>query len=154
VSARSEQVIAILNESLRAKLKAVYLHCDSARAGIGDVTLTAAARECALFEMREAERICARILELGGAPDVERGVAIAPARDVCGGLKGEINDVEATIRRLTQGIAYSRELGDLETATLLDDVRVSWTQRLIAVEVELATSGQTLTPHPGSEEGG
>lgn len=118
------EVIELLNEVLTSELTAInqyfihYKMCED----WGYVALAKQKRGESIDEMKHADAVIARILLLGGVPNMQRMFPVRVGEDPIEQHKLDLAvEVEAR-ERLNRGIAKCREKGDEGTRILLDGI--------------------------------
>jgi bacterioferritin len=119
-----EQVITLLNDVLTAELTAINQYFIHARMceNWGYERLWKKLREESLGEMRDADRLIARILYLEGVPNVQRIGKINVGQTVPEQLNLDLEVERGAIQRLNDGIELARSLGDNGSRELLEDI--------------------------------
>jgi bacterioferritin len=139
MKAKDQKVIEILNDVLTAELTAIneyFVHaemCDN----WGYDRLHDTVRKHAVDEMRHAEMLIERILFLEGVPNVQRLAKIAIGEQVPEQLKVDLKLENAAVSRLNDGIRSCRDLGDVGTAELLEDILESEEKHVNWLEAQL-----------------
>lgn len=132
-------VIDILNEVLAAELLAInqyFIHselCDS----WGYERLHAAQRKSSIDEMKHAELLIERILELGGMPEVQGKARPRIGSKVMDQFANDATVERDAIQQLNAGIPTCREQGDATTAVLLEGILKSEEGHLAWIETQL-----------------
>ena len=119
-----DQVIALLNDVLTAELTAINQYFIHARMceNWGYERLWKKLREESIGEMRDADRLIARILYLEGVPNVQRLGKINVGQTVPEQLTLDLEVERGAIQRLNDGIELARSLGDNGSRELLEDI--------------------------------
>ena len=119
-----ERVITLLNDVLTAELTAINQYFIHARMceNWGYERLWKKLREESIGEMRDADRLIARILYLEGVPNVQRIGKVNVGQTVPEQLALDLEVERDAIRRLNDGIELARSLGDNGSRELLEDI--------------------------------
>jgi bacterioferritin len=119
-----EQVITMLNDVLTAELTAINQYFIHARMceNWGYERLWKKLRDESIGEMRDADRLIARILYLEGVPNVQRLGKVNVGQTVPEQLRLDLEVERDAIRRLNDGIELARGLGDNGSRDLLEDI--------------------------------
>ena len=118
------EIIEALNSVLSAELTAInqyFIHhrmCEN----WGYQRLSKQKREESLGEMKDADRVIARILYLEGVPNMQRMNPVRIGEDPIEQHRLDLELERAAIQRLNDAIALSREQGDNGTRELLEDL--------------------------------
>jgi bacterioferritin len=119
-----DKVIDLLNDVLTGELTAVnqyFLHariCEN----WGYQRLYKKLREESIDEMKDADRIIARILYLDGLPNLQRLGKIMVGQTVREQLDVDLTLERDAIKRLNDGIELCRSLGDNGTREMLESI--------------------------------
>ena len=117
-------VIELLNEVLTAELTAInqyFIHhkmCEN----WGYERLSKKKYEESIGEMKDADRIIARILYLEGVPNMQRLSPVRVGEDPIEQHKLDLAVETEAIERLNDGIALCREKGDNGTREMLEEI--------------------------------
>jgi len=117
-------VIELLNEVLTAELTAInqyFIHhkmCEN----WGYERLSKKKYEESIGEMKDADRIIARILYLEGVPNMQRLSPVRVGEDPIEQHKLDLAVEIEAIERLNDGIALCREKGDNGTREMLEEI--------------------------------
>ena len=119
-----DQVITLLNDVLTAELTAINQYFIHARMceNWGYERLWKKLREESIGEMRDADRLIARILYLEGLPNVQRLGKVNVGQTVPEQLNLDLAIERDAIRRLNDGIELARSLGDNGSRELIEDI--------------------------------
>ena len=118
------EIVEALNSVLTAELTAInqyFIHhriCDH----WGYQRLSKQKREESLDEMKDADRVISRILYLEGVPNMQRMNPVRIGEDPVEQHRLDLELERASIQRLNDAIALSREQGDNGTRELLEDL--------------------------------
>jgi bacterioferritin len=140
------RVLEVLNEVLTAELTAVnqyFLHgrmCDN----WGYHRLHEKLRAESIDEMKHADVLIARILFLGGIPNVQRLFKINVGETVVEQLKSDHALEVDAVARMNRGIEICRGLGDNGSRHLLEEMLTSEEEHLDWIEAQ-----QTLVEQVG-----
>jgi bacterioferritin len=156
------RVIEFLNEQLTAELTAInqyFLHAKM-QENWGYTILAAHTRAESIDEMRHAEVLTERILFLEGLPNLQKlfGLRIGetvPEQFECD-MKVEVEAVD----RLRRGIAYMREIGDVTSAKIFEDILADEEHHIDYLETQIGLIGklgealylQNVTRHPKADD--
>ena len=118
------EIIEALNSVLTAELTAInqyFIHhrmCEN----WGYRRLSKRKREESLDEMKDADRVIARLLYLEGVPNMQRMNPVRVGEDPIEQHRLDLELERAAIQRLNDAIALTRELGDNGSCELLEDL--------------------------------
>ena len=118
------QIIEALNDVLTGELTAInqyFIHhkmCDN----WGYSRLSKKKREESIDEMKDADKLIARILYLHGVPNVQRLSPIRVGEDPVEQHKLDLALETEAIKRLNDAIKLCRDKGDNGTRELLEDI--------------------------------
>lgn len=118
------EILEALNAVLTAELTAInqyFLHhkmCESWGYG----RLAKKKREESLDEMKDADRVIARILYFEGVPNMQRLHPVRVGEDPIEQHRLDLGLEKEAIQRLNDAIALCREKGDNGTRELLEDI--------------------------------
>jgi bacterioferritin len=118
------EVVEALNSVLTAELTAInqyFVHhrmCES----WGYQRISRRKRQESLDEMKDADRVIARILYLEGVPNVQRLNPVRVGEDPIEQHRLDLELEKASIQRLNDAIALCREQGDNGTRELLEEI--------------------------------
>jgi bacterioferritin len=117
-------VIAVLNDVLTAELTAINQYFVHARMceNWGYERLWKKVREESIGEMRDADRLIARILYLEGVPNLQRLGKINVGEHVPEQFRLDLEVERAAITSLNAAIELCRSLGDNGSRELLEDI--------------------------------
>ncbi len=117
-------VIELLNDALTAELTAINQYFVDAKMceNWGYAKLAAHIRADSLDEMGDAEKLIERILYLDGVPNLQRLGAVKVGETVAEKLALALDLETDAIRRLNDGIALCREVGDNGSRELLQSI--------------------------------
>jgi bacterioferritin len=110
----NEQVIALLNEVLKAELTAInqyFLHAEMC-ANWGYTKIAAVGRKESIEEMRHAEALMERILYLDGTPTMHELFPIRIGRDVKEQIQNDLQLEYEAVARLNKGVQTCVDAGD------------------------------------------
>src|SRR5713101_2762103 len=119
-----EQVITLLNDVLTAELTAINQYFIHARMceNWGYERLWKKLREESIGEMRDADRLIARILYLEGVPNVQRLGKINVGQTVPEQLNLDLELERSAVAALNAGVKLCRGAGDNGSRDLLEDI--------------------------------
>jgi bacterioferritin len=156
------RVIEFLNEQLTAELTAInqyFLHAKM-QENWGYTILAAHTRAESIDEMRHAEVLTERILFLEGLPNLQKlfGLRIGetvPEQFECD-MKVEVEAVD----RLRRGVAYMREIGDITSAKIFEDILTDEEHHIDYLETQIGLIAklgealylQNVTQHPKADD--
>lgn len=129
-------IVAMLNDALTAELTAVNQYFLAAKLchHWGYTKLAARVREDSIDEMRDAERLIDRILELDGFPNLQRLGTVAAPESVPEHLALALETERAAVARYRAGVALASEHGDAGTAVLLEELLGDEEEHLVWLE--------------------
>ena len=133
------EILELLNEVLTAELTAVnqyFVHhkmCEN----WGYPRLAKKKYEESIGEMKDADRIIARILYLEGVPNMQRLEPVSVGEDAVEQHKLDLALESAAIERLNRAIGVCRERGDNGTRELLESILVDEEQSADWLEAQL-----------------
>jgi len=117
-------VLAFLNEQLTAELTAInqyFLHAKMQESW-GYPKLAAYTRHESIDEMRHAEMLTDRVLFLEGLPNFQRVGTLSIGTTVPEQLRSDMATEVEAVDRLRRGIAHMRDVGDVTSARLFEDI--------------------------------
>ena len=118
------EIVEALNSVLTAELTAInqyFIHhrmCEN----WGYQRLSKQKRQESLDEMKDSDRVIARILYLEGMPNMQRMSPVRIGEDPIEQHRLDLELEQGSIQRLNDAIALSREQGDNGTRELLEDL--------------------------------
>jgi bacterioferritin len=118
------RVIEFLNEQLTAELTAInqyFLHAKM-QENWGYTKLAAYTRHESIDEMRHAETLTDRILFLDGLPNFQKLFPLRIGEDVKEQFECDMKIEQEAVKRLREGIAYMRSVGDVTSANIFEDI--------------------------------
>ncbi|GLZ79004.1 bacterioferritin [Actinorhabdospora filicis] len=135
-----KKVIEFLNEQLTAELTAInqyFLHAKM-QENWGYVKLAVYTKHESIDEMRHAEALTDRILFLDGMPNYQKLFPLrigesVPEQFACD-MKIEVEAVE----RLRKGAAYMRQIGDITSAKLFEEILADEEHHIDYLETQMA----------------
>ena len=134
-----QPIIDVLNTVLTAELTAInqyFLHSEM-HENWGYDRLHEIVRGHSIGEMKHAEQVMARILYLGGLPNVQRLDKINIGENVAEQLRSDLALEQDAIPRLNDGIALCVQHGDNGTRALFEEILVSEEEHLDWIESQL-----------------
>jgi bacterioferritin len=139
-----EAVITVLNDVLTGELTAINQYFIHARMceNWGYERLWKKLREESIGEMRDADRLIARILYLEGVPNVQRLGKISVGETVPEQLRLDLELERAAIQRLNDGIELARSHGDNGSRDLLEDILGGEEEHANWIEAQLTLIAQ------------
>ena len=117
----NKQVIALLNEVLKAELTAInqyFLHAEMCE-NWGYMRLAASGRKESIEEMLHAEALIERILYLDGTPTMHELFPLRIGKTVKAQIENDLQLEYEAVPRLNKGIALCVEVGDNGSRDLL-----------------------------------
>lgn len=120
---RDEKVIALLNEFLADELTAIsqYMVHSEMCADWGYGKLHEAVEKRAIHEMKHAEKLIGRILDLEGTPIVSQLKKMSIGASVDKQLQNDLEAEAGAIKAYNEGVSLCIEVGDNFTRSLIDD---------------------------------
>src|SRR5215475_9553303 len=118
------RVIEFLNEQLTAELTAInqyFLHAKM-QENNGWTKLAKHTRAESIDEMRHAETLTERILFLEGLPNLQKLFPLRIGETVPEQFAADMKIEVEAVERLRRGIAYMREVGDVTSARVFEDI--------------------------------
>ena len=140
-----ERVIEVLNEVLTNELTATnqyYLHA-AMQKNWGYTKLSAHTYAESIDEMKHADRLIHRILFLEGHPNLQRMGSVRTGEQVREQFEADMAIEVQAIETLRRGIAVCREVDDVVTRLLLEDILSSEEEHIDYLETQLSLM-QTL----------
>ena len=152
------RVLEFLNEQLTAELTAInqyFLHA-KIQANRGWTTLAEYTKHESIDEMKHAERVTDRILFLDGLPNYQRLLPLRIGQTVQEMFEADLAVELEAVARLRGGIDYMRDVGDVTSARLFEEILADEERHVDYLETQLdllATLGEALylqnvTEHP------
>ncbi len=132
-------VIEILNEVLTAELTAInqyFIHhkmCEN----WGYEKLSKKKREESIEEMKDADRIIARILYFDGVPNMQRLDPVQVGEEPIEQHRLDLEVEKEAVERLNRGIALCREKGDNGSREMLEDILTGEEESVDWLEAQL-----------------
>jgi bacterioferritin len=133
------KVITALNGLLMTELTAInqyflhYMMCKS----WGLERLAGSFKDASYEEMRDAEQLAERVLDLGGLPNFQRLGSFQVGETAIEQLRLAKDLEEGAVRQLTESIGISEADGDLATATLLRGLILEESKQLAWLQGQL-----------------
>jgi bacterioferritin len=139
-----DDVITMLNDVLTAELTAINQYFIHARMceNWGYQRLWEKLREESIGEMRDADKLIARILFLEGVPNVQRLGKVNVGETVAEQLRVDLELERDAIRRLNDGIELARARGDNGSRDLLEDILEGEEEHANWIEAQLSLIAQ------------
>ena len=134
-----EKVIEYLNEQLTAELTAInqyFLHAKM-QENWGYAKLAAYTRHESIDEMRHAEVLTDRILFLEGLPNYQRLSPLHIGQDIKEMFEADMEIEVAAIKRLRDGAAHMRSVGDITSARLFEEILADEEHHVDYLETQL-----------------
>jgi bacterioferritin len=152
------RVIEFLNEQLTAELTAInqyFLHAKM-QENWGYTKLAAYTRHESIDEMKHAETLTDRILFLEGLPNFQKLFPLRIGETVKEQFECDLKIEQEAVKRLREGIAYMRSVGDVTSANIFEDILKDEESHIDYLETQLGlvdTLGeqlylQNVTEHP------
>jgi bacterioferritin len=119
-----KKVIDYLNEQLTGELTAInqyFLHA-KIQENWGYVKLATYTRHESLDEMRHAEVLTDRILFLEGLPNYQRLFPLHVGQTLQEMFEADMDIEVAAVKRLREGGAHMRDVGDITSARLFEEI--------------------------------
>jgi bacterioferritin len=138
------EVMAFLNEALRAELTAInqyFLHAKMCE-NWGYGRLAEYHYKESIEEMRHAEELIRRILYFEGTPNMTELFPIRVGRDVKAQMENDLSMEVAAVDRLNKAIAKSVEVGDNGSRDLFAKILVDEEAHIDWLEAQLHLIGQ------------
>jgi bacterioferritin len=133
------KLIDALNDILTAELTAINQYFIHARMceKWGYLRLAQVNRDESIGEMKDADDLIGRILDLDGVPNMQPIGKLKIGRDVVEQLKSDLDMEADAVARLNKAIALSVEVGDNRTRELLDGILVGEDKHLNWLETQV-----------------
>lgn len=133
------KLIDALNDILTAELTAINQYFIHARMceKWGYLRLAEANREESIGEMKDADDLIGRILDLEGVPNMQPIGKLKVGRDAVEQLKSDLEMEAAAVARLNRVIALAAEVGDNRTREMLDKILAGEDKHLNWLETQL-----------------
>ena len=152
------RVIEFLNEQLTAELTAInqyFLHAKM-QENWGYTILAAHTRSESIDEMRHAEILTVRILFLEGLPNLQKLFGLRIGETVGEQFECDMKVEVEAVDRLRRGIAYMREIGDVTSAKIFEDILADEEHHIDYLETQIGLIGKlgealylhNVTEHP------
>lgn len=135
----NDQVIAYLNEVLKAELTAInqyFLHSKMCE-NWGYLRLAEYMRHESIDEMKHADDLLQRILFLEGSPNMSDLFPIKIGRDVKEQLENDLALELQAIPRLNNAIRHATEVGDNASRTVFEKILVDEEHHVDWIEAQL-----------------
>jgi bacterioferritin len=139
VVAGNPEVLELLNEVLTAELTAVNQYFVHARMceNWGYERLWKKIRDESIGEMKHADKLVARVLFLGGLPNLQRYGKVNVGESVPEMFRLDLQVELDSVKTLNEGIALCRNLGDNGSRELLEAILVDSEQHVDWIEAQL-----------------
>jgi bacterioferritin len=133
------QILDLLNSVLTAELTAVNQYWLHARIveNWGYERLWKKIRDESIGEMKHADRLVARVLFLGGLPNLQRYGKVNVGESVPEMFRLDLQVELDSVRTLNEGITLCRNLGDNGSRELLEAILVDSEQHVDWIEAQL-----------------
>lgn len=133
------QIIDLLNNVLTAELTAVNQYWLHARIveNWGYQRLWKKIRDESIGEMKHADRLVARVLFLGGLPNLQRLGKVNVGENVPEMFRLDLQVELDSVKTLNEGIALCRNLGDNGSRELLEKILVDSEEHVDWIEAQL-----------------
>jgi bacterioferritin len=138
------ELIEFLNETLTAELTAInqyFVHAKMCE-NWGYSKLAEHARDESIAEMKDADRVIERILELGGVPNLQRLNPVRVGETVPEQFQLDLDLELDAIERYNRGIALAVAKADNATRELLEDQLVDEEEQASWLESQLELISQ------------
>ena len=135
----NDQVLAFLNEALKAELTAInqyFLHAKMCE-NWGYLRLAAYNRKESIDEMKHADELMERILFLEGTPNMTDMFPIKVGTNVQAQLENDMALELAAVQRLNEAIKLSREVGDNASRELFERILIDEEHHIDYLEGQL-----------------
>ncbi len=144
-----DKVIDLLNDVLTGELTAINQYFIHARIceNWGYQRLWKKLREESIEEMKDADKLIARILYLEGLPNLQRLGKVNVGQTVLEQLKLDLQLEKDAIKRLNDGIEVCRNLGDNGSRELLEELLHGEEEHADWIEAQLALIEQVGEPN-------
>ena len=139
-----DRVIEFLNEQLTAELTAInqyFLH-GKMQENWGYPKLAAYTRHESIDEMRHAEALTDRILFLEGLPNYQRLFPLHVGQSLKEMFEADMEIEVAAVKRLREGAAHMRKVGDLTSARLFEEILADEEHHIDYLETQLGLFDQ------------
>ena len=133
------KVIEYLNEQLTAELTAInqyFLHAKM-QENWGYVKLAAYTKSESIDEMKHAEVLTDRILFLEGLPNYQRLFPLNIGTSVPEQFAADMDIEQAAVKRLRDGVAHMRGVGDITSAKLFEEILADEEHHIDYLETQL-----------------
>ncbi|MBF5046473.1 bacterioferritin [Aggregicoccus sp. 17bor-14] len=133
------QIIALLNDVLTAELTAVNQYWLHARIveNWGYARLWKKIRDESIGEMKHADRLVARVLFLGGLPNLQRLGKVNVGESVAEMFRLDLQVELDSVKSLNDGIALCRSVNDNGSRELLERILVDSEEHVDWIEGQL-----------------
>jgi bacterioferritin len=135
-----KKVIEYLNEQLTGELTAInqyFLHAKM-QENWGYAKLAAHTRHESIDEMRHAEVLTDRILFLEGLPNYQRLFPLHIGQTLQEMFQADMEIEVAAVKRLREGGAHMREVGDITSARLFEEILADEEHHIDYLETQLS----------------
>jgi bacterioferritin len=135
----NSRVVEVLNGLLSTELRAINQYFTHAKIceSWGFERLAAKFREASMEEMRDAEAIMDRVLQLGGLPNLQRLDAFQVGEDVAEQLQLALALETQAAAQVREAVTACEEQGDQGTSTLLRTMLLDEEEQLAWVESQV-----------------
>lgn len=133
------KVVEYLNEQLTAELTAInqyFLHAKM-QENWGYPKLAAYTKSESIDEMKHAEILTDRILFLEGLPNYQRVLPLTIGTTVPEQFRADMVIEQDAIKRLREGAAYMRSIGDITSAALFEEILADEEHHIDYLETQL-----------------
>jgi bacterioferritin len=140
----NEQVIALLNEVLKAELTAInqyFLHGEMCE-NWGYLRLAALTRKESIEEMRHAESLIERVLYFDGTPAMNELFPLRIGASVKEQLQNDLQLEYEAVARLNRGIKLCEDVGDNGSRDLLVKILTDEEDHVDFLEAQLHVIGE------------
>jgi bacterioferritin len=137
------KVIEFLNDQLTAELTAInqyFLHAKM-QENWGYTKLAAFTRSESIDEMKHAEVLTDRILFLDGLPNYQKLSPLVVGTTIVEQFQADLEIERAAVVRLREGAAYMRNVGDITSAAIFEQILADEEHHMDYLETQLALIG-------------
>ena len=142
------RVVEYLNAQLSAELTAInqyFLHAKM-QENWGFVKIAAYTRHESIDEMKHAETLTDRILFLEGLPNFQRINPLRVGQTLPEQFAADMEVEIEAVNRLREGAAYMREVGDVTSARIFEDILADEEHHIDYLETQIELMEQLGLP--------
>ena len=142
------RVVEYLNAQLSAELTAInqyFLHAKM-QENWGFVKIAAYTRHESIDEMKHAETLTDRILFLEGLPNFQRLNPLRVGQTLPEQFAADMEVEIEAVNRLREGAAYMREVGDVTSARIFEDILADEEHHIDYLETQIELMEQLGLP--------